>query len=153
MLRYFSDRYWLWVFESLLSSLWIVALNMTGHWSKLLSEFCHVAMSSAQTIANTSTTFLQKVFGRSQKQLDGEGGLRLGAKSTMSVTHSDEYWRRVWLFYGAFSLAVFRIPLQTGGGYRIILSLYNLGIALYLCIFNLWFKTKIYKFMERIKND
>ena len=126
---------------------------MTGHWSKLLSEFCHVAMSSAQTIANTSTTFLQKVFGRSQKQLDGEGGLRLGAKSTMSVTHSDEYWRRVWLFYGAFSLAVFQIPLQTGGGYRINFEPVQSRHCPLLVYLSLWFKTKIYKFMERIKND
>jgi hypothetical protein len=69
------------------------------------------------------------------------------------VKRSDNSLSYFYLFYTAFSVIVFWLPLtvESAKSYRIVLSLFNLSATIYLCFFNAWFRNLIIGLVNRVR--
>ena len=54
-------------------------------------------------------------------------------------------------FYGASSIVLFWIPLETAGSYRIIFSILNLVAVLYLCFYSDWSRNQIIRLISIVQ--
>lgn len=78
----------------------------------------------------------------------GLGGYRLFLRKggiPTTVIRGDESWSQLALSYGVASVVTLQIINVSAAfdGYKVIISLFDLAVLLYLCFFNSWFRNWI----------
>ena len=71
-----------------------------------------------------------------------------------SVRRCDESWNHFYLAYGILSVVVTQIISisKFGKGYKVLITVVDLAILLYLAFFNSWFRNKVIHFIVVSQN-
>ena len=71
----------------------------------------------------------------------------------MPVKRGDKSWNHFYLAYGILSVVVTQIISisECGTGYKVLITIIDLGLLLYLVFFNSWFRNKIMRFIVASK--
>ena len=70
-----------------------------------------------------------------------------------SVKRSDKSWNYFYLAYGILSIVITQIISisECGKGYKVLITVIDLGILMYLSFFNNWFRNKTIGFIVASK--
>jgi hypothetical protein len=81
-------------------------------------------------------------------------GERKMKRDMASVKRGEESWNHFYLAYGILSVVVTQIISisEFGKGYKVLITVVDLAILLYLAIFNSWFRNKTIGFIVASKN-
>lgn len=137
MSEIFTDRYTLW---------WMVEVPLL-----LLVVYAAIPAGFLRKIFDLAMSSVQKLFGG--QEVAGIESVS-SVSATLSVSRGEVSWGYVGAFYGGFSAVVFAIPLavESAKPYRIILSVLNLTVAVYLCFFNGSFRNKVIGLIGRTRD-
>jgi len=76
-------------------------------------------------------------------------GERKMKRDIVSVKGSEKRWNHFYLAYGILSVVVTQIISisEFGKGYKVLITVIDLGVLLYLAFFNSWFRNKTIGFI------
>lgn len=124
----FSDDVTFWVFQGGLVLLWIFALSQ----DRGLIAWFRKLRKKVRTLFSKRT-----------------GGLTLSGEFSATVKRGPESWNKFNLAYGILSVLVVQVVSASSAyeEHKVFFSLLDLGLLLYLCFYNGWFRNQLMKFV------